>query len=129
MKLPNDATAAHYLSVFTHAYINAIIELAEPEDEEEFELYKFSPHTLERIHEDCAQFIKLSSEYLANVHKNVPGYSAANAGNDFWLTRNGHGAGFWDRDLGDDGDLLTDIADSFPAIDAYMGDDGKVYLA
>lgn len=29
------------------------------------------------------------------------------AGHDFWLTRNGHGAGFWDRGLGGLGDRLT----------------------
>jgi hypothetical protein len=29
------------------------------------------------------------------------------AGHDFYLTRNGHGAGFWDRGLGDAGDRLT----------------------
>lgn len=28
-------------------------------------------------------------------------------GHDFWLTRNGHGAGFWDRGLGELGDKLT----------------------
>lgn len=32
------------------------------------------------------------------------------AGHDFWLTRNGHGAGFWDRGLGDLGDRLTEAA-------------------
>ena len=30
------------------------------------------------------------------------------AGHDFALTRNGHGAGFWDRGLGETGDMLTD---------------------
>ncbi|AXQ62124.1 hypothetical protein SEA_SKYSAND_91 [Gordonia phage Skysand] len=31
-------------------------------------------------------------------------------GHDYLLTRDGHGAGFWDRGLGDLGDYLTDIA-------------------
>jgi len=31
-------------------------------------------------------------------------------GHDFYLTREGHGAGFWDRGLGDLGDYLTSIA-------------------
>ncbi len=30
-------------------------------------------------------------------------------GHDFWLTRNHHGAGFWDGDYGDYGDLLTEV--------------------
>lgn len=33
----------------------------------------------------------------------------ARAGHDLWLTRNGHGAGFWDRDLGELGDRLTKV--------------------
>jgi hypothetical protein len=31
---------------------------------------------------------------------------------DFWLTRNGHGAGFWDGDY-ENGDALTDICKDF----------------
>jgi len=49
-------------------------------------------------------------------------------GHDFWLTRNGHGAGFWDRSLGDVGDKLTKIADKFGEVNLYVGDDGKVYI-
>ena len=33
--------------------------------------------------------------------------SAELAGHDFALTRNGHGTGFWDRGLGEMGDMLT----------------------
>ena len=34
--------------------------------------------------------------------------SAELAGYDFALTRNGHGTGFWDRGLGEMGDMLTE---------------------
>ncbi|UTN91454.1 hypothetical protein SEA_OUTIS_91 [Gordonia phage Outis] len=33
-------------------------------------------------------------------------------GHDYLLTRDGHGAGFWDRGLGELGDYLTSIADA-----------------
>ena len=49
-------------------------------------------------------------------------------GHDFWLTRNGHGAGFWDRGLGEVGEKLTELAKTYGSSDAYVGDDGKVYL-
>lgn len=56
--------------------------------------------------------------------------SDAQAGHDFWLTRNGHGTGFWDRDLPDGlGDLLTKKAKAFGMCDLYVGDDGKLYGA
>lgn len=35
------------------------------------------------------------------------------AGHDFWLTRVGHGAGFWDRGLGDLGERLTDASKAY----------------
>ncbi|AYD82177.1 hypothetical protein KNU13_gp91 [Gordonia phage Turuncu] len=43
-------------------------------------------------------------------------------GHDFLLTRDGHGAGFWDRGLGDLGDYLTTIADGY-------GDHDELYPA
>ena len=33
------------------------------------------------------------------------GYDSTRAGNDLWLTSQGHGVGFWDRSELDDGDL------------------------
>lgn len=38
------------------------------------------------------------------------GYSWVEAGHDLALTRNRHGAGFWDRMLGTPGDELTELA-------------------
>ena len=36
------------------------------------------------------------------------------AGHDFWLTRNGHGAGFWDGDYPESEEtILTDAARTF----------------
>ncbi len=55
---------------------------------------------------------------------------------DFWLTRNYHGAGFWDGDYDDYDDLgdeavraLTDLSQSqqFGMVDLYVGDAGKIY--
>lgn len=46
---------------------------------------------------------------------------------DYVLTCNGHGAGFWDRGLGDLGDRLTDAAHADGEWDLYVGDDGLLY--
>lgn len=51
-----------------------------------------------------------------------------NAGHDFWLTRNRHGAGFWDGDWSKDaGKRLTDAAHAYGGVDLYVGHDGKVH--
>jgi hypothetical protein len=51
---------------------------------------------------------------------------------DLWLTRNGHGAGFWDRYYGDQegahiGAALTKAAKSLGPADLHLGDDGLIY--
>lgn len=49
-------------------------------------------------------------------------------GHDFWLTRNGHGAGFWDRNLDELGDKVTKICKEFPEKYVVVGDDEKIYI-
>lgn len=50
------------------------------------------------------------------------------AGVDLWLTRNGHGAGFWDGGWGEHGEWLTALVKKlFPPVELYVGDDGKVH--
>ena len=49
-------------------------------------------------------------------------------GHDLWLTRCGHGAGFWDGDYGDYGDLITDIvSNNFNELHICLSD-GKLYF-
>lgn len=56
------------------------------------------------------------------------GLDAEQIGHDLWLTRNGHGAGFWDRDLGDIGEKLSGIARNMGNINVFKGDNGEVLL-
>lgn len=50
------------------------------------------------------------------------------AAHDFWLTRNGHGAGFWDGAWTEPvATELTDAAHAFGSCDLDLGDDGKIY--
>jgi hypothetical protein len=72
---------------------------------------------------DCNSFIKANGADLEEA-----GDDSQN-GHDFWLTRNGHGAGFWDRGYeAGVSKRLTDAAHAAGSSDAYVGDDGKVYL-
>ena len=49
--------------------------------------------TLEKMIKDCKSFQEKCGELY-----NSAGWNDGHAGYDFWLTRNGHGTGFWDRD-------------------------------
>jgi len=48
-------------------------------------------------------------------------------GHDLWLTRGGHGAGFWDRGL-PNGDKLTEICKEIEFHGHVFEADGKVYI-
>lgn len=83
----------------------------------------------------CAAFIAAASDDVGAyceavgpwcVFEDIP---AARAGQDFWLTRNDHGAGFWARGLGELGDRLTEAAKSFGEAHLYIGDDDRIYYA
>lgn len=84
-------------------------------------------------------FVGCKREYEAFVRAAGPdatmfiaSQGADQFGSDFYMTRVGHGVGFWDRDAGVCGERLTALVGygtAFPQIDAYFGDDGLVYVS
>lgn len=84
--------------------------------------------SLAAMRADCAEFMEANQALLDEATERV-GYSWGRAGHDYWLTRNGHGAGYWDRDelAADDlGDRLTEACAA--AGEAYLTvtDDGDL---
>lgn len=73
----------------------------------------------------CEDFAKSNYADLMDYLKS--GRNASHAGHDLWLTRNRHGAGFWDRGLGKLGDRLSNAAKAYSGVDLYPGDDGLIY--
>lgn len=73
---------------------------------------------------DCDDFL----DYCDREGIELTTGNADMIGHDFWLTRNHHGAGFWDRGLGALGNKLTDIAHSYGESYVYVGDDGRLYV-
>lgn len=80
---------------------------------------------------DCVAFLEEALEIARDypVLKLADPLNEERIGHDFWLTRNGHGAGFWDRGYGELGDKLTAAAKAYGSSDLYAGDDGKVYVS
>lgn len=52
----------------------------------------------------------------------------ASLGEDFALTRNRHGTGYWDRGFGTHGQQLTDAAHPYGDSAVHIADDGTVTL-
>jgi len=126
---------ANGLSEFEEAYVEAALwsSTVETEDREHphygesfadagFTVADFGDGELAAIREDCARFLVAAGAMLQ-------GWTDAQAGHDLWLTRNGHGAGFWDRGkrYGQELTNLVGHGAAFPPLDLYVGDDGKVY--
>lgn len=75
----------------------------------------------------AGEYDSLFDAYCARVRRTDANPSIACFAHDFWLTRNGHGVGFWDRGLGKVGSKLTDMAKVYGGVDLYVGDNGKIY--
>ena len=86
--------------------------------------------TAQKMRSDCEDFIKCNAIDLVAYKAamaNEQWSGEARAGHDFWLTRCGHGAGFWDRGLGALGERLSTAAKGYGNVDLYAGDDGYIY--
>ncbi|KAB2661441.1 hypothetical protein F9K91_24905 [Brucella tritici] len=96
----------------------------------------FAPETRERLENDCHTFYDanhphvhcLGAPLASDFGGPIAGREAAMAGHDFWLTRCGHGAGFWDGDWPEPhASILDKASKAFGNIDLYVGDDGLIY--
>jgi len=81
-----------------------------------------SEDCLQQITQDCQSFREANVEDIAESE-----LADSSAGHDFFLTRNGHGAGFWDRGLGEVGVRLTAACKPYGSMDLYLGDDNKIH--
>lgn len=122
---------------FERAYITALLWTEEERMREEEpdmgggSFQDFHADTLASIKEDCAKF-RESDAYKAAIAAGW--WTEPGAGHDFWLTRNGHGVGFWDRysesqnkAAHDLGDVLSEVARKFGESFMYFGDDKKIH--
>lgn len=79
--------------------------------------YPVDPDSVADLQRELESFIGLcEADLIASK------LSPEQIGHDFILTRNGHGAGFWDRGLGEIGDRLTEWAKTFGPIESLYID-------
>lgn len=81
---------------------------------------------------DCLRFLEkyghlIESEPEPPTATDIGDDEWAMAGHDFWLTRNGHGAGFWDGGWPVNGEALTEACNWFGEVSLYVGDEGEVH--
>ena len=117
------------LDTFTRQYVETALwssndestpEGGEPMDAN-YDIDDIHPDTLAIMIEDCAKFQKDNADDIGDRYED--------AGHDFWLTREGHGCGFWETPdwPKEAGKRLTAACKAFGEFNLYVGDDGLIY--
>jgi hypothetical protein len=108
------------------AYVECALWSSTDDDErpldERYDVRDIAPETLASMVTDVQAFYIANDDAIDGNHEQ--------AGHDLWLTRNGHGVGFWARPdvYGDENARkLTDAAHAMGERNLYVGDDGRIY--
>lgn len=132
----NTPLASGVPDAFYTAYVEAALwsSTYETEDREDNPMddgeHELATETRDQMLRDCGEWFAYceANDLPACPDYDDSGYSDEEmSGHDFWLTRNRHGVGYWDRGLGDIGDKLTEAAHTFGEVGLYVGDDGLIY--
>lgn len=115
------------------SYLEAALRTEEERFKEEDENWDSNIHTsfseafLERAKQDLGKFLEDNKEAIEQFLVDE-GQDLTQIAHSFWLTRNGHGAGF--MDFGSDSAReLEDAADTFPPLELFVGNDELVYFS
>lgn len=131
-------TSERSLKLFTNAYIESALWSSMDDDDvpldRNYGVEDIALETLVRMQADCRAFVEANEDAIVaaidsgQVRCGPDFEEYGHAGHDFWLTRNGHGAGFWDGDWPEPwADLLDKAAKAAGECDLYVGDDGRIY--
>ena len=129
----NEKASSTDIDELIKAYIVAMLWSTNDESDEyggepmdaNYDPSDISSEFMSSIKSDCKKFVEDNYEFIKD--------DLEMAGHDFWLTRNGHGAGFWDGDWEFEidgknaGEHLTEVSKAAGEVNAYVGDDGKIY--
>ncbi len=122
---------------FTRAYIECALWSSNDESDEtggepldrNYGPEDLADEAIDKIVADCAKFQTDCAALLERAKYGTEWSDEEMAGHDFWLTRCGHGAGFWDGYLPKAiGDALTEAAKRFGECNLIVGDDGKIHI-
>lgn len=141
----NAATASVGVDEFFDGYLSALlwtgttahVDDPMPLDEAGYTVDDFSADAIEAVRNECTDFFE-ANRLLLERCQGVGGYGGDRgaqwsvwelAGHDFLLTRQGHGAGFWDRGLGDLGEQLSTAARAYGGTFVWEAGDGSLEVS
>jgi len=120
------------VNTFVKSYIATALWSSTDDNDEPLDIgdYDLAEETKATMHDQCIKFLEIANDEIIKYRENFQSAKImySYAGHDFWLTRNGHGAGFWDSpELWDDGEKLTELCE-YQTVDLYVGDDNLIYI-
>lgn len=113
---------------FVRGYLEAALWTSLDENDHpldvDFNIGDFSDEAVDDAIKDISKFYTENEGDLAETTAHDSQH-----GHDFWLSRNGHGAGFFDRGYGEVGDRLQSAAEEFGELSVFVGDDEMLVFA
>ncbi len=103
------------MDAFLRGYLTAALWSSSDENGQSFDrnfgIKDIDHCSMLRATADCKAFCEANAADLEATGYSTAEFTAYERhGHDFWLTRNHHGAGFWDRGYGEAGERLTKAA-------------------
>lgn len=87
--------------------------------------HSIDEHYVDQLSAEALETLEADAVDFFNAHQDIlEPYDKSRAGQDFWLTRNGHGAGFWDGGYSSpEYQTLTMDAKAYGSCDLYLVQD------
>ncbi len=115
-----------YFQEFFIAYATAALWASNDDDDipldSNYSIDDFDPDSIQRLEKDCRDFLEKAKDLIQNDKRHQNPFEQA--GHDFWLTRQGHGVGFFDGDWDEPAATeLTNLSHEFGEFYLYVQDD------
>lgn len=102
--------------------------------DDNYDANDLAPNVYEQMRADCRAFLKViaalgitDADLFTECVGSWESSYEEHVGHDLWLTRNGHGCGFWDGGWGAIGERLSMAAQSIGSANLYLGDDITIH--
>jgi hypothetical protein len=131
-----DVDRQHFLRGYIECALWSSVDDGAPLDQDH-DATDIAADAREKMAADCRSFVDGQYAEIEQLEA-LTGRDSAAMGYDLWLTRNGHGAGYWDRYMEADEDdrheaelvgrRLSETAREMGESALYVGDDGSLYV-
>lgn len=108
-------------------YLYAALWTAELDSKHDADDFGFGEQYYEAVR-DIGDFLNKAVRFLGPYEEHFGKETESQLGHDFWLSRNGHGAGFFDHSLGGSEQELQKIARAFSERYVFESEAGNVFI-